>query len=313
MTSKRRQTASRPAPQQRPDSSKSTRNIGRRRWVAAVVALVIAVGGGIGIFVTTRGGETADGPAASSDGPYVGGDLHVLTVLGGKLYVGGHDGGAVSSDGGGTWTPLPSLAGADPMGAAVTKETTLIGGHPGLYRSTDGTSFAKVTGEGELGDVHALGGAGDIVYAGTTERGLLVSNDGGTTWTSRNAEAGKMFMGVILVDPTDTERLIAPDMSNGLVASTDGGLTWTAMGGPSGAMAAAWDPTDIEQLVAVGMADSALSSDGGKTWTAVTMPDGTSAATFSPDGKTLYAAARNGTNASVYTSTDLGQTWTALV
>ena len=129
-----------------------------------------------------------------------------------------------------------------------------------------------------------LGGAGDTVYAGTAARGLLASNDGGASWEARNAEAGKMFMGVILVDPADPQRLIAPDMSAGLMASADGGVTWKPLGGPGGAMAAAWDPTNTQRLLAVGMAESALSNDGGKTWTPLTLPEGAAAATFSPDG-----------------------------
>ena len=293
----------------------------KRGRAARAVAITLAVGiiAGLAACTATPGGTDGEAAtslgekAASTAGPYVGGDLHVLATLGDRLFVGGHDGAAVSSDSGKTWEQLPSLKGADPMGAAVTDETTLIGGHPGLYRSSDGTTFTKVTGEGELGDVHALGGAEDTVYAGTVERGLLVSDDGGMSWTTRNAEAGKTFMGVILVDPADPERLIAPDMANGLVSSTDGGRTWIALGGPGGAMAAAWDPTNIQHLIAVGMADSAQSRDGGKTWTALTMPEGTSAATFSSDGKTLYAAALNGTYASIYASTDQGQTWTVLV
>lgn len=278
-----------------------------RVWIAAVATVTVAIIAGS--WIATIGGGDAPGRTIVTAGPYVGGDLHVLTVQGERMYVGGHDGAAVSGDGGRTWTELPSLKGADPMGAAATDEATLIAGHPGLFRSSDGTTFAKVTGEGDLGDVHALGGAGDVAYAGTPERGLLVSKDGGTTWTTRNAEAGRMFMGVILVDPADPLKLIAPDMSTGLVTSEDGGITWTAMGGPGSAMAAAWDPIDTQQLVVVGMTDSAQSSDGGATWTPLMMPKGASAATFSADGKTLYAAALSGMNASVYASTDLGRTW----
>ena len=304
-------TASKPATPANGLKSRRT-VVGRRRWVAAAVVAVIAVGGGIGVLAVTGGNDAAAEASAATAGPYVGGDLHVLTALQGKLYVGGHDGGAVSSDGGNTWTQLPSLKGTDPMGAAATEEATLIGGHPGLYRSDDGSSFTKVTGEGALDDVHALGGSEEILYAGTTQGGLQVSEDGGKSWTTRNAEVGGSFMGVILVDPADPKRLIAPDMANGLVSSNDGGRTWTTLGGPGGAMAAAWDPTNTERLVAVGMAESAISSDGGETWTALTVPEGTTAAAFSPDGQTLYAAARSGTNATVYASTDEGQSWTSL-
>lgn len=281
-----------------------------RIWITAVAVVIGAVIAG-GWIAAIGDGEP---PAQTSGtvGPYVGGDLHVLTVLQDRLYVGGHDGGAVSADGGTTWTQLPSLDGADPMGAAATSGETLIGGHPGLYRSSDGDTFSRVTGQGDLGDVHALGGAGDTVYAGTPERGLLASGDGGTTWTTRNAQAGRTFMGIILVDPHDPRRLIAPDMSTGLVTSPDGGITWTALGGPSGAMSAAWDPTDTRTLVAVGMAGSAMSGDGGQTWTILAVPEGTSAATFSSDGKTLYAAALSGNNAAVYASTDRGRAWKPL-
>jgi len=262
-----------------------------------------------GSWIAAIGGEDTPKRTIGTAGPYVGGDLHVLTVQGNRMYVGGHDGAAVSGDGGRTWAELSSLKGADPMGAAATGEATLIAGHPGLFRASDGTTFTKVTGEGDLGDVHALGGTGDVIYAGTPERGLLVSENGGTAWTTRNAEVGRMFMGVILVDPANPRRLIAPDMSTGLVTSTDGGVTWTAMGGPDGAIAAAWDPTDTQHVVAVGMGDSAQSGDGGANWTPLTMPKGVSAATFSADGKTLYAAALSGVNARVYASTDLGRTW----
>lgn len=281
-----------------------------RIWIAAVAVVlgaVIAAG-----WISALGGSEPRERTTGTVGPYVGGDLHVLTVLQDRLFVGGHDGGAVSADGGATWAQLPALDGADPMGATTTEKETLIGGHPGLYRSFDGSSFTRATGEGDLGDVHALGGAGDIVYAGTPERGLLASDDGGTTWTTRNAQAGRQFMGVILVDPHDPLRLIAPDMSTGLVASADGGDTWTSLGGPGGAMSAAWDPTDTRTLVAVGMAGSALSGDSGQTWTILTLPEGTSAATFSSDGKTLYAAALSGSNAAVYGSTDRGRTWKPL-
>ncbi|MET3172726.1 UNVERIFIED_ORG: photosystem II stability/assembly factor-like uncharacterized protein [Arthrobacter sp. UYCu721] len=296
---------------EKPSQSPKTSLRVSRRWVAVALAALIALGVGIGIVVATSGGGTKDGTAAPT-GPYVGGDLHVLTALRDRIYVGGHGGGAVSRDEGRTWTQLPTLNGADPMGAAAIGDTMLIGGHPGLFRSSDGTSFAEVSGQGELGDVHALGSAGDIVYAGTTVRGLLASNDGGASWTARNTEPARMFMGVILVDPANTQRLIAPVMSTGLMTSADGGLSWTALGGPGGAMAAAWDPTNTLRLLAVGMAESALSSDGGKIWTPVTLPKGTATATFSADGTTIYAAAPKGSAAAIYTSTDQGKTWKAL-
>lgn len=283
----------------------------RRRWgpaVAAGAALVALTAGGL--WVSARDGNSAPDTAAA--GAYVGGDLHTLTAAAGRLYVGGHDGVATSIDAGKNWTPVTSLRGADAMGWAVTPAGILAGGHPGLFRSTDGGStFTKDTGLGQISDVHALGAAGTTAYLASPQAGLLTSDDGGLSWQPRNSEVGRSFMGTILVDPADPQRLVAPDMQNGLVTSSDGGSTWTSLGGPGGAMAAAWDPTNTQRLVAVGMNGGAISSDGGRTWTDLTLPTGTSAATFSPDGGTLFAGALDGDTARTFASADAGTTWTA--
>lgn len=282
----------------------------RRRWGLAVAAgaAVVALTAG-GLWVSGRDGNSAPDTAA---GAYVGGDLHTLTAAAGRLYVGGHDGVAASTDAGKNWTPVTSLRGADAMGWAVTPAGILVGGHPGLFRSTDGGStFTKAAGLGQVSDVHALGAAGTTAYLASPQAGLLTSDDGGLSWQPGNSEVGRSFMGTILVDPANPQRLVAPDMQNGLVTSSDGGSTWTSLGGPGGAMAAAWDPTNTQRLVAVGMNGGAISSDGGRTWTDLTLPTGTSAATFSADGTTLYAGALDGDTARAFASTDAGTTWTA--
>jgi len=192
-----------------------------------------------GLWVSGRGGDGAPDTAA---GAYVGGDPHTLTVAAGRLYVGGK-----------SWAPVTSHRGADAMGWAVTPAGILAGGHPGLFRSTDGGStFTKAAGLGQVSDVHALGAAGTTAYLASPQAGLLTSSDGGPTWQPRNTDVERSFMGTILVDPANPQRLVAPDMQNGLVTSTDGGATWTSLGGPGGAMAAAWDPTNTQRLVAVG-------------------------------------------------------------
>src|SRR3989442_6993082 len=82
-----------------------------------------------------------------------------------------------------------------------------------------------------------------IVYLGSPKAGLLASTDGGNSWQVRNAQAGRSFMGTILVDPTDSARLIAPDMAAGLSVSNDGGRTWKPLGGARRGNAAASDTT----------------------------------------------------------------------
>jgi len=278
----------------------------RLRWAAAaavVAALAFAAGG---YLLATRGGDTAQPTAA----PVVGGDLHTVTAIGDAVYVGGHAAVAVSHDGGHRWQDVPSLKGADAMGWAVTPDAVLAGGHPGLFRSTDSAvSFQQVTGAAAVPDVHALGAAGTTAYLASPQAGLLASSDGGSSWQVRNAQAGRSFMGTILVDPADPNRLIASDMSAGLTTSSDGGRSWRPLGGPTGAMAAAWNPTNIREIIAVGMNGAAVSTDGGTTWHQLQLPAGVSAVGYAPDGQTAYAGALDGERARVYRSTDRGATW----
>lgn len=273
---------------------------------AALAAAAIIVGG---FWLADRAGTSATMDTA---GAYVGGDLHTVTVVDGQLFVGGHDGVARSDDGGKHWAQVASLRGADAMGWARTSQRIFVGGHAGLFESTlGGLSFTKSDGLGRVTDVHALGAAGDTVYLASPQAGLLASTDAGASWTSRNASVGQGFMGTILVDPADPNQLVAPDMQNGIVASSDGGKTWKPLAGPGGVMSVAWDPTNTQRLVAIGMGGGALTTDGGRTWAGLQIPPGTSAVTFSADGRTLYAGTLEGQTARVSASSDDGLTWTA--
>lgn len=275
--------------------------------VAAASLVVVAVV----IAIAARGGNDASPPDPGA-APVVGGDLHTVLSVENALYVGGHARSAVSRNDGKTWRDIASLEGADAMGWAVFKGTLLAGGHPGLYRSTDrGLTFEKLTGSSAVPDVHALGGAGGVLYLASPQSGFMASTDGGNTWETRNADMGQSFMGTILVDPGNTERLIAPDMASGLQSSSDGGRSWRSLGGPMGAMAASWNPTNTNEILAVGMQGAERSTDGGATWGAVQVPAGTSAVTYAPDGQALYAGVLEGERAVVYRSTDDGESWTA--
>lgn len=282
----------------------------RRRTRAGIATAVLLV---LAVVVALVLRKDASPPAVSGGAAVVGGDLHTITTVGDALFVGGHAAAAVSRDSGKSWQPVPTLEGADAMGWAVTPDAVLAGGHPGLYRSTDrGATFTKVTGAGAVADVHALGGAGTTFYLASPQAGLLASTDSGRSWQTRNPSAGRSFMGTILVDPTDPARLIAPDMSAGLSVSRDGGRSWARLGGPDGAMAAAWNPSDTRQILAVGMSGGARSTDGGRTWAAVDLPRGVSAVTYSADGTAMYAAALDGQRARTFRSDDNGATWAAL-
>ncbi len=273
---------------------------------------------GVGFGVTgllmigpLTGVQAAGNPTSSMmNQVYVGDHLHTMSVMGTRLFVTGHDGAGVSVNGGSSWTSMPSLKGADVMSWTTSSKAILAGGHSGLFRSTNnGKTFKRVTFFRSTSDVHAIGASGKVVYLGSPQVGFLMSTDGGTTWKMRNSKIGQNFMGSMLVDPKNSQRIIAPDMSAGLAMSSDGGLTWTSLGGPGGPMAVAWNSKNIKEIVAIGMMSSGISTDAGKTWKEIRLPQGAAAIDFTPDGKKIYVGVLVGKKAQIYSSMNRGKSW----
>jgi photosystem II stability/assembly factor-like uncharacterized protein len=277
------------------------------RWAAAGTVAAGLVG-----FVLFPGPGNEGGSGAA---PFVGGDLHSLVVDPNgtdRLYVGGHEAVAVSTDGGTSWRQVESLSGADAMGWAFAGDQVLVGGHPGLFVSEDGGRTFEMRNEGlPATDVHALGAGEGMIYGASPDAGVFASTDDGRTWELRTGEVGHAFMGRILVDPQDPDHVIAPDMEAGAAESTDGGRTWRALGGVGGAMWVAWDPGNTEHLIVSGMGEGAESTDGGATWRPIEVPEGASVIEMNPtDPDTLYAGVLDGTEAVIFVSTDGGASWT---
>lgn len=279
-------------------------------WLA--VGLVAVV---VGVLLATRAGDSASsGGGDGTAGSFVGGDLHTLVIDPAnpqRLFVAGHQAAGTSTDGGRTWSQVPSLTNADGMGWAFVGDTAWMGGHPGLRRSVAGGGFESAGGELSSSDVHALGGVGGVLYAASPARGLLASADDGETWEVRSAEAGQGFMGAIVVDPADPDHLLAPDMQAGVVESRDGGRTWGPLGSPGMAMSVTTAGGSIEDLVVAGNAQAARSRDGGRSWEPIEVPEATLAVAGAGDGS-LYAAVLDGQVARVSRSTDDGATWDLL-
>jgi photosystem II stability/assembly factor-like uncharacterized protein len=276
------------------------------------MAGLVVVGLGVATVIALTRADT--GPP-SPGRPFVGGDLHSLVVAPAttsRLYVGGHEGVAVSADGGRTWSQVESLHGADAMGWAFTDEDTLVGGHPGLFVSDDGGRTFRQDNEGlPATDIHALGSGAGVIYAASPQLGVFASTDGGASWEVRTDQVGQAFMGRILVDPRAPDYLVAPDMQAGAVESSDGGKSWSVLGGVPGAMWVSWDPADTDQIVVSGIGQAALTEDGGRTWRDLLVPEGASVVeTDANDPDTLYAGVLDGTEAVVWISRDGGSTWT---
>lgn len=278
-----------------------------RNWGIVVGLAVLAFAA---IYLTRARPPEQSSPSL----PVTGGDLHSLVVDPAnpdRLYVGGHQAVAVSEDGGRTWRPVPTLENADAMGWAFTDDLVLVGGHPGISVSTDSGKTFESRNEGlPATDIHALGAGNGLIYAGSPVAGVLASTDGGETWEIRSEEAGRSFMGRILVDPNDPDHLVAPDMSVGAAESTDGGRSWSPLGGVPGAMWVTWDPKDTDHIIVTAMGAAAESTDGGKTWGDVDIPQDASIVEMSPDDpNVLYAAALDAPEVIVYVSRDGGGSW----
>jgi photosystem II stability/assembly factor-like uncharacterized protein len=268
----------------------------------------LLIGAAIVALGATLWMNRSDGPTTGS-APFVGGDFHSFVAVpegSAALYAGGHEAVSASSDDGRTWSDVESLRDADAMGWAFLDGSIWVGGHPGLEASTDGGQSFQSRNDGlPATDIHALGGTGSLLYAASPAAGFLASTDEGTTWEIRNPGVGQSFMGAILVDPADPDRVVAPDMSAGAVETTDGGRTWRVLGG---------DPTDTDRIVVSATGVAALTDDGGATWTSLDVPADVSIVQIEPDDPdTWYAAAwsQDGT-VDVNTSTDGGSTWTPL-
>ncbi len=294
---------------------------GRRRAkiaaLGAVVVVVVVVVGFIAARALTGGDDTTSVGAGvgSGTGGQTGGDFHSIAVDPSNpehIFVGGHQAVSESTDGGATWSEVPTLRDADAMGWVFTTDSMYVSGHPGLTASVDGAGSFERSNDGLPDtDLHALGGTDDLLYAAGPSVGVSVRTEPDGQWEQRTAQAGQSFFGRILVDPSEPERLIAADAANGVAASGDGGRTWQPL--PSGLESAVWlsrSGPDGQTIVAAGGAGAALSSDGGTTWEQLRIPPGASLVELSPDDPdTMYAGIHDGERVRVSISHDAGGTW----
>ena len=212
-----------------------------------------------------------------------------------------------------------------------TDANTIYAGSPsgGFWESNnDGLSWTKrVDGLVRLGVssivVHPANP--DIIYIGTGDRdagdapgyGVYRSLDGGNTWNPHNNGMGNVTVNEIIMDPTDSDIMIASTV-NRVYRTTDGGNNWTPTLLTHDCEDIAMHPGDHNILYAAG-SNAYRSIDNGATWVQITAATG-----FNPNGhnrialavsaaapNTAYALASGGNGlVGMYRSTDSGLTWT---
>ncbi len=290
-------------------------------WGAAAVFALAALAGAAVLLFGGPGGRQSE--TGAIERPVVGGDLHAMAVdpkNPDRVMVGGHEGAAMSENGGKVWRQVSDLEGADPMGWAIDPadpRKMYAGGHPGFYRSEDGGESWSQDNAGLPGtDVHGLGmdpRNPRTLYASIVGAGLYRTADAGGSWEPVNSEFG--VMGPILVDPRDSETLYVAGMEGGFLRSEDGGASWSELGTIPGGMSM-WISQSLEDPDTLYAANGgvAKSTDGGESWRPMSegLPEGVSAVAVAPgDPRIVYAGVLDGTEARVYRSEDGGESWEA--
>jgi photosystem II stability/assembly factor-like uncharacterized protein len=103
----------------------------------------------------------------------------------------------------------------------------LIGTWGGLYVSDDGGESWELTAADGVPvyDIQQSKSEPDVWIAGTHDRGILLSGDGGRTWRDAGEVTHASMILAVAVDPFDGANMAAAGW-DGVFLSTDGGRTW---------------------------------------------------------------------------------------
>ena len=271
-----------------------------------------------GIFKSEDGGQTWEG--IGLEGIEILCDLHQTLAIdqqnGDLLYVNTKEGIYGSRDGGETWQfltgdPCRSLEVAPDNGNiayCVSWEAILItsnGGHTwkayeGIYSYESGITAIAVSPH----DPQTL------IYGG---RGVLVSNDGGETWTERNNGLGAGRIDLTL-DPLNSTLLYLEEPRSGsLYRSADGGRTWVLL--TDSARDLAFDSAG--KFLYRNQGDELIRShDGGQSWERLPIPiehNSQGIASHPKESQRLYLTYGRDNPPYLFFSKDGGNTWESAV
>ncbi len=201
------------------------------------------------------------------------------------------DGIFTSSDGGQTWTQMPSTAGTadfhyvNSLALSSNAQTMLAGTTSGIFRSTDGgVTWTQASTVGISNLAIDPADSSKAVAGGLTGGRAYFSTDGGASWTAATRPTTNGGRAQVCYAAADTSTVYASvDASTSqLWRSTDGGQTYTQRNATSGGQAAnflggqgwydnaiwAGDPTNAN-LVILGGVDLWRSTNGGNTLTQI--------------------------------------------
>jgi photosystem II stability/assembly factor-like uncharacterized protein len=218
--------------------------------------------------------------------------LAVACLPDGSVVITGQKGLALkSADRGATWQTLDTGVKRELLSVhfATAERGVAVGDFGVMVRTEDGgKTWSKVPLPTDIvlpEDIAEIVDPGDVllydVEFATPERGwvvgefgvILVTNDGGKTWTPQKSPVGTTLFGVHFAD---AEHGWATGIEQVLLRTTDGGETWTQteVPGRKGFVLGIYDVA-VEGQVGWAIGDSGLllrTVDGGATWTRVDLP-----------------------------------------
>lgn len=183
----------------------------------------------------------------------------------------------------------------------------------GLVASTTVARASLIFTNQNIGQVRSVYASNGTIYAGTIQsgNGLLISQDGGATWTQHDHNNG-FGPGTTLFDSVydvyENSGIIYAATDGGLITSDDGGGTWTVNGGLGSVSLRSVHVSG--GTIYAGTYDGGLrvSSDNGSTRATYTTGDGLAHNRVNDvygSGSTIYAATPSGLSI----SNDGGDTW----
>ena len=172
--------------------------------------------------------------------------------------------------------------------------TIFLATHNGLYRAKpDGTATATSSDRNDyMGFTPDPANTGRLFAsghpAGGGSMGVIVSADGGVTWSQLSTGAnGPVDFHAMTVSRADPKTMYG--LYGGIQVSRDGGATWAVAGpGPERVIDLAASATEVDVLYAGTVGGLMQSSDAGSTWTLIGPAIATSMVEATPDGS-LYA------------------------
>ncbi|MFV2057110.1 MAG: hypothetical protein ACC707_11625 [Thiohalomonadales bacterium] len=246
------------------------------------------------------------------------------------IYAGVNGGYMRSSDGGLTWTGLPTWPGGtrkfifDPNVPSTFYVSSVCGQDSGSkctqYKSIDaGASWTKLTVDPAVSlKVYTISvdpqGSGTLYFG--SSQGISKSVDGGVNWTTQNVGLTSTAVTTLQFDPVIPNILYAGTKNNGVFRSVDKGLNWVSINGDLNSLDISLlgiDPSSPGTIYAVTKDGYKVSRsiDGGESWTRadsglenVTQPIMDIAIDPTTPG-TLYVATFKG----VFKSIDSGANW----